>query len=220
MRRFAWTMGRGLLVPSLVDHTPHGDVEVLGAAEADRQLVRRCLLDEEDAWRELLNRFARLSRAVAARVLGREGASHVADAVQEAWMAVFLHLGDFRGASDRSLAAWLAATATRRAAKLRDRLQRQRAAEQHAVAERTHHEAGAGGGGDRWALGASEARVAAKHELPPRTQLVLEGLVGGKTQREIAVALGVSETTVWNEVQEIRGRTGEILEKLQDSGGH
>ncbi|MCR4415501.1 MAG: LuxR C-terminal-related transcriptional regulator [Thermoguttaceae bacterium] len=79
---------------------------------------------------------------------------------------------------------------------------------------------GRGGGGDRWALEAIEALVAAKHELPPRTQLVLEGLVGGKTQREIAVALGVSETTVWNEVQEIRGRTGEILEKLQDSGGH
>jgi hypothetical protein len=40
MRRFAWTMGRGLLVPRLVDHTRRRDVEVLGAAEADRRAVR------------------------------------------------------------------------------------------------------------------------------------------------------------------------------------
>jgi RNA polymerase sigma-70 factor (ECF subfamily) len=76
---------------------------------SDEELVRRIRAGDEEATRELFDRHLPALRAKArarlpAALRGKVGAS---DVVQEAWLAAFVSLGDFKHAGDGSFAAWL-----------------------------------------------------------------------------------------------------------------
>lgn len=76
---------------------------------SDEELVRRVKAGDETAARELFDRHLPALRAKAqarlpAAVRGKVGAS---DVVQEAWLAAFLGLGDFKEAGDGSFGAWV-----------------------------------------------------------------------------------------------------------------
>ncbi len=181
-------------------------------------LVRRCRLRQEGAWRELFERYGGLCEAIVCNVLGGKDRPWVADAVQEAWIDILLHLGQWQGKSERSLGAWIQAVAARRARHLPKRLRRQHLAEEHASASVRDNAPSAG----RERLSSSseflDALAAASRHLPPRAQLVLRGLVEGKAKSEIAAALGVSDRTLRREIAEIRRRAKKFLNSVSGPG--
>ncbi len=178
-------------------------------------LVRRCLVRQETAWRALFERHSGLCEATVRTVLGCRDRSYAADAVQEAWIDILLHLAQWHGKSEASLGAWIRAVAARRATHLRKRLRRQHAVERHACTQ--IHDHGAPGGEHRRCSELLDALAATSGHLPPRALLVLRGLVEGKAKSEIAAALGVSERSVRREVAEIRRRANRLLDSVSAS---
>ncbi|MGV3519734.1 RNA polymerase sigma factor [Luteitalea sp.] len=77
----------------------------------DEDLVARAQAGMEEAWAELVHRHhGAVFRATHAALLAREGAD---DAAQEAWIAAWKALGEFRGQS--SFRTWLLTIAWRKA---------------------------------------------------------------------------------------------------------
>jgi len=64
------------------------------------ELVRRCLLGEEEAWREFIARYGGLIRSVAARRLSLSGGASAQD-VEDVFQAVLVRLVE--SGSDRGL---------------------------------------------------------------------------------------------------------------------
>ncbi|MDP9506988.1 RNA polymerase sigma factor [Pseudomonas protegens] len=79
----------------------------------DPQLLPRLLAGEQQAYRELVQRYSAAMRAVAFAIVGQR---HVDDVVQEAWLAIVRSLGGFQCRS--SLKTWML-TITANAAKSR-----------------------------------------------------------------------------------------------------
>lgn len=71
----------------------------------DAQLVARCRKGDEDAWRELVERFSRYVYAICARVY-RLPESDAEDVFQEVFARSFEHLGRLR--DDDAIRPWLA----------------------------------------------------------------------------------------------------------------
>lgn len=69
----------------------------------DAELVRRALGRDDTAFRTIMERYNRRLYRIARGILRSE--SEAEDAVQEAYVKAFTHLGSFRG--DSSLATWL-----------------------------------------------------------------------------------------------------------------
>ncbi|HEY8007466.1 MAG TPA: RNA polymerase sigma factor [Methylocella sp.] len=75
----------------------------VAAQSADAELVRRALDRDDAAFRTIMERYNRRLYRIARGILRNE--SEAEDAVQEAYVKAFTHLGSFRG--DSSLATWL-----------------------------------------------------------------------------------------------------------------
>jgi RNA polymerase sigma-70 factor, ECF subfamily len=69
----------------------------------DAELVQRALAGEEAAFRTIMSRHNRLLYRIARSILPND--SEAEDALQEAYISAFTHLGSFRGES--ALATWL-----------------------------------------------------------------------------------------------------------------
>lgn len=179
--------------------TPGSDGE---AAE----VVRRCLVGEPAAQRELIDQYKGLCYSISSRLLGEQLRSHVEDAVQEAFFAVFAKLSQWQG---RNLAAWIGSIAARRSVDLKQRLARM----------------GKSMASDASGLAPSEASEDHERELTEllediealrrgmtdRQQQVLDGLLDGQPRAQMAEDLRVSLRTVQMEVKEIRRRLEELL---------
>src|SRR5260370_28040037 len=77
---------------------PHAE-----ALAVDRQLVRRCQAGEEDAFRELMQRYRPRAVYLAAQILGDPHDAE--DVVQEAFLRVFRSIRKFR--AEASFYSWL-----------------------------------------------------------------------------------------------------------------
>lgn len=82
----------------------------MGAVVPDSELVERCRAGEEQAWRELVERFGRYVHAIVSRVYGLQGAD-AEDAFQEVFARVYERLGTLR--NPEALRPWIAQTARR-----------------------------------------------------------------------------------------------------------
>jgi RNA polymerase sigma factor (sigma-70 family) len=83
-------------------------VEVSSASDAE--LVERCRAGDDDAWRELVERFGRYVNAIVSRGYGIQGAD-AEDAFQEVFARVYERLGTLR--NPEALRGWIAQTARR-----------------------------------------------------------------------------------------------------------
>jgi RNA polymerase sigma factor (sigma-70 family) len=75
------------------------------ARETDAQLVARCRAGDEEAWRELVDRFSRYVYAIAVQGF-RLSNSDAEDVYQEVFARAYERLGDLR--DDEALKPWLA----------------------------------------------------------------------------------------------------------------
>jgi len=73
--------------------------------ETDAQLVARCRAGEEDAWRELVDRFSRYVYAIAVQGF-RMNDADAEDVYQEVFARAYERLGDLR--EDNAIKPWLA----------------------------------------------------------------------------------------------------------------
>jgi RNA polymerase sigma factor (sigma-70 family) len=87
-----------------------GDVRGMPLTDVDPgELVRRASTGDEDAWRELVDRFGPLLWGVASTY--RLGHTQTADAVATAWMRLVEHIDSIRDAN--RVAGWLVTTVRR-----------------------------------------------------------------------------------------------------------
>jgi RNA polymerase sigma-70 factor (ECF subfamily) len=103
-------------------------------ALTDAELVRRALARDADAFRAIMTRHNQRLYRIARSVL--RNSTEAEDAVQEAYIAAFTHLADYRGESP--LAAWLARIVMNESL---GRLRRQRSAAETAPLEEARTEA-------------------------------------------------------------------------------
>jgi RNA polymerase sigma-70 factor, ECF subfamily len=75
----------------------------IASPSGEFELIRRALGRDDTAFRTIMERHNRRLYRIARGILRNE--SEAEDAVQEAYVKAFTHLGDFRG--DSSLATWL-----------------------------------------------------------------------------------------------------------------
>lgn len=174
----------------------------------DRELIRRLIAGEADAWRMLVEGSAGLMRAMVLRVLPADGAgeAEVEDVLQSVFLKLWAgdrrRLREFRGRC--RLSTWLAAVARREA------LDRRRKGERHARLTRAAH-------GDavrsllddvqRASDPADDGRVLDAHrrrqvahavaDLPARDRLLIRLVYeDGCAYREAARVLGARENSI------------------------
>ena len=87
-----------------------GDKTVAPGAEADGALVARCRLGDENAWRELVERFSRYVYAITTRAYGLRDRD-AEDVFQDVFARAFERLDSLR--DDSALRPWLAQLARR-----------------------------------------------------------------------------------------------------------
>ncbi len=164
----------------------------------DRDLVRRVAAGEEDAFRQLFQRYAAAAKALAMRIVRQ--AFLAEEIVQEAFLALWRHPTSYR--EDRgSFRAWLMSAVHHRAVDMvrREEAQRRRAEDMRPDATGGDTVADpAEGVAERAAL--AEARQRVRHALaalPPEQREVLELMYyAGRTQRTIARDLDLPLGTV------------------------
>jgi RNA polymerase sigma-70 factor (ECF subfamily) len=165
---------------------------------ADPDLVRRCVLGDEQAWRSLHQRYFRVAAAFLRRLGVSE--SELDDATQDVFLQVFRYLPRFRGEAE--LKTWLyqlCITQARRTRRARHVLAILRAAFGGPSAETLVTTPGIS---EEAALRRIDAALARLCETE-RTVFVLyemEGLSG----KEIAAIVGVKEPTVWSRLHYAR----------------
>lgn len=189
-----------------------------------QELVRRCLLGEEEAWREFLARYGGLIKAVASRRLSQAGGVVAAD-VEDVFQGVLLRLleGDYRRLRsvrdlDR-LEPWLGVVT----ANVATDLLRARGCELPVPdVPEFLEERFSGPGGER----GGPAREAHRRQLadalgsllgafPPRERFVLTSvLVDGRSYQEVADLLGVPVGTVSSLVSRGKERLRNKLARL------
>src|SRR5215210_8116314 len=81
------------------------DEPVNGAPTSDAELVRRCRAGDQDAWRELVERFSRYVYAIAVQVY-RLPEADAEDVFQEVFTRVYERLGQLR--DDGAVRPWIA----------------------------------------------------------------------------------------------------------------
>src|SRR5215210_4778511 len=81
------------------------DEPVNGAPTSDAELVRRCRAGDQDAWRELVERFSRYVYAIAVQVY-RMPEPDAEDVFQEVFTRVYERLGQLR--DDGAVRPWIA----------------------------------------------------------------------------------------------------------------
>jgi RNA polymerase sigma-70 factor, ECF subfamily len=179
------------------------------AANAERELVRRCLAQDAVAWRALYERhFGKVLRLVQA--LGIRDAE-ADDLCQEIFLIVYRHLRSFRG--EARLATWIHRLATREAFRhaRRGRMRRALAAlvarEQPPPVPRD------------WAENEAARRQYLGHllgRLPPERRLALVLFeIDGKTVEEIADVCGCAVNTVWTRIHRARVQLEQIAKEGQ-----
>jgi RNA polymerase sigma-70 factor (ECF subfamily) len=171
----------------------------------DEDLVRRCLQHDEDAWQDLLDRYAGYVYAIAVRGF-RLTPPEAEEVLQETALAMVQHLRDFRGSG--ALRAWIGAIA-------------QNACRQYLRRQRPSAEVP----GDVEAADTSQEEVLAQAEealavqaalerLPRECQEVLrQAFFAGRRYAEIASALGIPEGTVASRVARCLTRLRGLLEE-------
>jgi len=186
------------------------------------ELVRRCLLGDESAWREFIARYGGLIRAVAARRLSRSGEASSQD-VEDVFQAVLLRLveaGYRRLAGVRDLdrlEAWLGVVTANAAA---DFL-RARGCELPVPdpPEFLGRELGLAESrspsGDAYRRQLACAVRSVLGTFPPRERFVLSSvLIDGRKYNEVAEVLGVPVGTVSSIVSRGKGRIRRGLVRL------
>jgi RNA polymerase sigma factor (sigma-70 family) len=175
-----------------------------------RALVDRCLAGDDAAWHRLADQYWPICRAIAARILGKENASYAPDVAQDTFVVLLLRLNTWRSQSDESFRAWIGKLACSRALNFR----RTHWLRRREIVD-THHRNGIRKRFDPapWLLADMGA---AKQRLPERQQHVFDGLEAGRTQREMAQALGVSRATIRKDIAAIRIHFGRIFGKMSE----
>ncbi len=186
---------------------PSGNSHV-GFSQDARVLVERCLAGDDGAWRWLADRYWPVGHRVAERVLGRVHASYAPDVAQEGFVVLLAKLPTWRSTSHASLAAWIARLARRRALNLRRTLLRRWCRERPLAMSPRHGSRELHDPAWEWA----QAAEVLKFHLNRRQARVVDALLGGSTQLEIALFLGVSVSTVGRDVAAIRTKFREIRE--------
>jgi RNA polymerase sigma-70 factor (ECF subfamily) len=187
-------MGRGFQQES----TPARPVRV-----PERELVRRCLARDKDAWRLLYDRYITQVAGLVQRHGGAEAEAD--DLCQEIFLIVFRHLASFRG--EGRLRAWIERLAAREAIRSAKRLTMRRArgdwltdltgrpppADSDSVAARRRY--------------VSELLA----RLPPDRQRALVLFeIEGRPVGEIAALCGCAVNTVWTRIHRARAQLKEI----------
>jgi RNA polymerase sigma-70 factor (ECF subfamily) len=80
-------------------------IQVVQVVESDAQLVARCRAGEDDAWRELVERFSRYVYAIAVQAY-RLPTSDAEDVFQEVFARAYVNLPKLR--DDNAIRPWLA----------------------------------------------------------------------------------------------------------------
>lgn len=154
---------------------------------ADREIVRRCLAGEQDAFAELVRRHQRAVYGIAARMLGDRDQAE--DAAQETFVRAYTRLSTFRGDSD--IRAWLVRIVTRLCI---DLLRARRRRPEVLLDDQGSDPADAG-----WEASVTERHSVARAiaELPPHYQaaIVLRHLQH-MSYSDMAAALGIPVATV------------------------
>jgi RNA polymerase sigma-70 factor (ECF subfamily) len=162
----------------------------------DRDLVRRLVRGDEEAFRSLFRRYAAAAKALALRVVRQPFMAE--EIVQEAFLALWRDPGAYREERG-SVRAWILATVHHRAV---DLVRREEAQRRRAEASAAGDPGGPGDVGEavveEAALADRRARVrSALQQIPPEQREVLELMYfGGKTQSTIARELGLPLGTV------------------------
>jgi RNA polymerase sigma-70 factor (ECF subfamily) len=161
----------------------------------DRDLVRRIVSGDEDAFRSLFRRYGSVAKALALRMVRQPFVAE--EIVQEAFLAVWRHPRSYREERG-TFRSWLMSTVHHRAvdAIRREEAQRRRSREwepAHAIEEDVADHVV-----DQTDLAETRSRVrTALEEIPPEQRQVLEMMYfEGKTQSTIAEELELPLGTV------------------------
>lgn len=150
---------------------------------SENTLIQQCLLNDRNAQKALYDRYKNSMYTLACRITG--DFETAAEVVQDAFLQVFRHLGDFQGKS--TLGAWIKTIVVRAAiSSLRKRRIRFEALEDH-------NEADSIDWGDAIDTEYLEQAIRALPEGYRAVFLLAE--VEGYAHREIAELLGISEGT-------------------------
>src|SRR5262245_58591126 len=173
-------------------------------SESDAELVARCRLGEESAWRELVERFARYVLAIVTRAYGLRGAD-AEDAFQDAFSRAYERLDTLR--DDDALQPWLAQI-TRRVAV--DRLRSSRREEPTDSLE----EAPA----PRDAIAEIDEAMSVREGLKALSepcQVLLDGFFArDQSYRTLAGELGLPQGTIASRISRCLVKLGEQLRKI------
>lgn len=169
--------------------------------QSDAELVARCRQGDEDAWDELVERFARYVHAIATRGFGLQG-HDAEDVFQDVFARAYERIGTLR--SGDALRPWLAQL-TRRACL--DRLRAQR--RELPVGEVA--EAASDGLIER--LDEAFAVREALAELPPDCREILDRFFArDESYRSIGEAMGLPGGTIASRISRCLSRLRQVLE--------
>jgi RNA polymerase sigma factor (sigma-70 family) len=172
------------------------------ARETDAQLVARCRAGDEDAWRELVDRFSRYVYAIAVQGF-RLSEADAEDVFQEVFARAYERLGDLR--DDEAIKPWLAQLTRRLCIDSRRASSREQASDEEAVE----------GGADEVLVRLDEAL--AVHEalavLPDHCQEILDRFFArDESYRTIGDALHIPAGTIASRISRCLVKLRENLE--------
>ncbi len=185
-------------------------------ADADSELVARCLDGDEGAWEDLVRTYTRRVYSICYRFTGRE--SEAQDLTQEVFLKVFRNVRSFR-AGEGSFGVWLARLTRNLLIDHYRRTKMERATASIEEQLPMLEEKAAIEGRTEAALAGREASEALQKALarlsPDLRETVILRDVEGMEYREIAQVLGVPEGTVKSRLNRGRSELARALRQMR-----